>query len=73
MYSDEIKRMIEERQGSITSEEYIKAFNPFISTQINHIKYDDGTKLFEVTTDDNYVFRFEVIYRPEIKIKSKKM
>lgn len=73
MYSDEIKRMLEEKNNVISREEYATAFNPKISTQLSRIVYDDKNKTFFVETKDNYTFFFTISQEEKPIAKVKKM
>lgn len=67
MYSDEIERLLKLRNYLISNEEYEKAFDTKISTQIRHIKYDPCKDEFSATTkEDNGEernFNFKVYYK----------
>lgn len=73
MYSHEIERLIEERKGLLTADEYLNAFDPKISTQVNYMKFvDPETGIIEATTYDGYYFKFKV-YLPKENVKVKKL
>lgn len=71
MYSDEIKRMLEENNNVISRDEYAKAFDPNISTQLSYIVYDDKNQTFLAKTKDGYTFFFTISQeqKPVVKVK----
>ena len=75
MYSNEIKELLQIRDGLITREDYSKAFNPNISTQINWIYYNKNEDAFSVATKDGYYFHFQIAkeeaveQKPAVKVK----
>lgn len=73
MYSDEIKRMLEENNNVISREEYAKAFDPNISTQLSYIAYDDKNQTFLAKTKDNFTFFFTISQEKKSVVKVKKV
>lgn len=58
MYSHEIEQLLELKKNIITDKEYLKILKT--SPQINHVKYDNYSSDFYITTDDKYNFKFKV-------------
>lgn len=75
MYSNEIDELLRIKNNIITREDYIKAFDPKISTQISWIYYNKNEDAFSVATKDGYYFYFqiskeeEVVQQPVVKVK----
>ena len=59
MYSEEIQRFIEERNGVLNRDEYME-ITPITSPQINRVTYDTYNNKFIVYTSDGYKFEFIV-------------
>ena len=57
MYSYEIKKYIELKQGLLEAKEYLNIIDT--SPQINHIKYENNE--FNLYTNDNYDFKIKVL------------
>ena len=60
MYSHEIKELLELKNYLLDKKEANKILYIDSSPQINHIKYNQDTKDFEMWTTDNYYFKFKV-------------
>lgn len=60
MYSHEIKELLELKNYLLDRKEANKILDIDSSTQINHVKYNQDTKDFEMWTTDNYYFKFKV-------------
>ena len=58
MYSWEIQKLLELRNYLLNSEEYLNVCNT--SPQINRISYNGYEDNFNMTTKDNYHFKFKV-------------
>lgn len=55
MYSHEIEQLLKLKNNLVTIKEYLKIIE---SSQIDHIKYDNG--LFYLWTTDNYKFVLKI-------------
>lgn len=55
MYSEEIKRLLEERNYLVSVKEYVKIVK---SPQVDHVKYKNQE--FNIYTTDGYKFKLQV-------------
>lgn len=62
MYSYEINKTLESRNYNIDSETYMDICNT--SPQISRVKYDSYDNKYEILTNDNFYWKFN-IYRKE--------
>lgn len=58
MYSQEIKKLLEEKNYLLEVKEYMNILET--SPQIYHHTYDKEKNLFHLKTDDRYDFKFKV-------------
>lgn len=75
MYSTEIEELLQKKNNLITREDYTRAFDPKISTQIKWIYYNKNEDAFSVATKDGYYFHFQIAkekaieQKPVVKVK----
>lgn len=67
MYSHEIENLLRLKNYLLNNEEYLSMVKT--SPQINHIRYNDYSKFFEMWTKDNYSFKFKVYYKYDLTKK----
>lgn len=60
MYSSEIDNLLKLRNYIISNIEYLEAFNPMISTQIQYLQYKPFEDSYYCKTSDGYEWGFKV-------------